>query len=193
MIKKALDDNDHLVKLHKRVCEEWSSLLNKNPQKPPVEAPQSKNKSPMTVNARKKIEKPELKNETSSSSSKTSRKIIQRDHENRQKVHKLTRPKQEDGTKKKIKEEEENARWRRERAWEFYHQQKRVQKGWKMRKNWELNSWLNQLDSVLHQKYLREHRHQVQSFYCQPTYYGTDIPDALHQQCMQYRFINSSH
>nr|XP_012231797.1 PREDICTED: stress response protein nst1-like [Linepithema humile] len=36
----------------------------------------------------------------------------------------------------------------------------------------QFGSWLNQLNSVLHQKYLRERRHLVRSFYCQPTYYG---------------------
>ncbi|XP_024938313.1 stress response protein NST1-like [Cephus cinctus] len=35
------------------------------------------------------------------------------------------------------------------------------------------NLWLNQLDCVLHQKYLRERRHLVRSFYCQPVYYGS--------------------
>ncbi|XP_063984798.1 uncharacterized protein LOC135166470 isoform X2 [Diachasmimorpha longicaudata] len=193
MVKKALNDNDHLVKLHKRVCEEWSSYLNTEPQKTSLEAPPPENKSPMTMNVRKKIEKPQVKSKTSSSSSKTTRKVTRKDHENRQKAHKQPRPEPEDSKRKRLKEDEESARWRRERAWEFYHQQKRFQKGWKMRKNWELNSWLNQLDSVLHQKYLREHRHQVQSFYCQPTYYGTDIPDALHQQSMQYRLTNPNY
>lgn len=32
--------------------------------------------------------------------------------------------------------------------------------------------WLNQLDWVLHEKYLRERRYLVRSFYCQPAYYG---------------------
>lgn len=33
-------------------------------------------------------------------------------------------------------------------------------------------SWLDQLNWILHKKYLRERRHLVQSFYCQPVYYG---------------------
>ncbi|XP_036146614.1 synaptonemal complex protein 1-like isoform X2 [Monomorium pharaonis] len=40
------------------------------------------------------------------------------------------------------------------------------------RSNSQFDSWLNQLDNILHQKYLRERRHLVRSFYCQPTYYG---------------------
>lgn len=32
-------------------------------------------------------------------------------------------------------------------------------------------SWLNQLNCTLHNKYLRERRHLVRSFYCQPFYY----------------------
>lgn len=36
----------------------------------------------------------------------------------------------------------------------------------------QFDSWLDQLDNILHQKYLRERRHLVRSFYCQPTYYG---------------------
>ncbi|KAL2734448.1 mRNA export factor GLE1-like [Vespula squamosa] len=36
----------------------------------------------------------------------------------------------------------------------------------------KFNSWLNQLDWVLHEKYLRERRYLVRSFYCQPAYYG---------------------
>ncbi|XP_046589924.1 uncharacterized protein LOC107224621 isoform X1 [Neodiprion lecontei] len=35
------------------------------------------------------------------------------------------------------------------------------------------NMWLDQLDCVLHQKYLRERRYLVRSFYCQPAYFGT--------------------
>ncbi|XP_034187568.1 uncharacterized protein LOC117607694 isoform X2 [Osmia lignaria lignaria] len=33
-------------------------------------------------------------------------------------------------------------------------------------------AWLDQLNWVLHKKYLRERRHLVRSFYCQPLYYG---------------------
>lgn len=69
--------------------------------------------------------------------------------------------------------------WKRQKAWEFYNNQKNKKKGWKKIKNNELNTWLNQLDYILHQKYLRERRYQVQSFYCQPTYYGTELPNAL--------------
>ncbi|KAF7406214.1 hypothetical protein HZH68_005583 [Vespula germanica] len=36
----------------------------------------------------------------------------------------------------------------------------------------KFNSWLNRLDWVLHEKYLRERRYLVRSFYCQPAYYG---------------------
>ncbi|XP_043509725.1 uncharacterized protein LOC122528546 [Frieseomelitta varia] len=39
-------------------------------------------------------------------------------------------------------------------------------------KNVEFHSWLNQLNWTLHKKYLRERRHLVRSFYCQPFYYG---------------------
>ncbi|XP_012286607.1 uncharacterized protein LOC105703086 [Orussus abietinus] len=43
----------------------------------------------------------------------------------------------------------------------------------KMEMGLEFHSWLDQLDYVLHEKYLRERRFRVRSFYCQPTYYGT--------------------
>lgn len=43
----------------------------------------------------------------------------------------------------------------------------------KPKKNLDFDIWLDQLDNVLHEKYLRERRFQVRSFYCQPTYYGT--------------------
>ncbi|XP_046141241.1 uncharacterized protein LOC123987701 [Osmia bicornis bicornis] len=33
-------------------------------------------------------------------------------------------------------------------------------------------AWLDQLNWILHKKYLRERRHLVRSFYCQPFYYG---------------------
>lgn len=36
--------------------------------------------------------------------------------------------------------------------------------------------WLNQLNCALHKKYLRERRHLVRSFYCQPFYYGSATP-----------------
>ncbi|XP_033225620.1 protein KRI1 homolog [Belonocnema kinseyi] len=41
------------------------------------------------------------------------------------------------------------------------------------KKNLDFDTWLDQLDNVLHEKYLRERRFQVRSFYCQPNYYGT--------------------
>lgn len=37
----------------------------------------------------------------------------------------------------------------------------------------DFDNWLENLDHILHEKYLKERRFQVRSFYCQPTYYGT--------------------
>ncbi|XP_043273516.1 uncharacterized protein [Venturia canescens] len=37
----------------------------------------------------------------------------------------------------------------------------------------EFAAWLDRLDLLLHQKYMRERRYLVRSFYCQPAYYGS--------------------
>ncbi|XP_048505587.1 uncharacterized protein LOC105683070 isoform X8 [Athalia rosae] len=41
--------------------------------------------------------------------------------------------------------------------------------------NVAFNVWLDQLDCVLHQKYLRERRYLVRSCYCQPAYFGSAV------------------
>lgn len=75
-----------MVKLHKRVCEEWSSDIAKKSSKIPKEI-QQKKKSPMTVSSPKKYEETELKKENSFNSSKKIRKN-QSEQVNRPKVQK---------------------------------------------------------------------------------------------------------